>query len=71
MITQQVASYLIKKMANVVKNTSKSSADSTDDLFKRYLSEKARKAPVDVIVNGNINNDAIVEAFRWRAAALV
>jgi acyl-CoA oxidase len=71
MITQQVASYLIKKMMNAVQNPSKQSADPTDDLFKQYLSERSRKSPQDVISNGRINNDAIVEAFRWRAADLV
>jgi acyl-CoA oxidase len=71
MITQQVASYLIKKMTNAVQNSSKKSADPTDDLFKQYLSERSRKLPQDVIDNSRVNNDAIVEAFRWRAADLV
>jgi acyl-CoA oxidase len=71
MITQQVASYLIKKMTNAIQDSSKKPADPTDELFKQYLSKRNRKSPQDVIVNGRINNDAIVEAFRWRAADLV
>jgi acyl-CoA oxidase len=71
MITQQVASYLIKKMTTAVQNPSTKSADLTDDLFKQFLSERSRKSPQDVISHGQINNDAIVEAFKWRAANLV
>ncbi|QDS78091.1 hypothetical protein FKW77_003887 [Venturia effusa] len=65
-----VASYLIKKMAGAVQSSSTQPADSTDDLFKQYLSRKNRKSPHDIIVNGRTDNDAIVEAFRWRAAHL-
>lgn len=71
MITQQVASYLIKKMASAVQNSSKTSADPTDELFKQYLSGRNRQSPQDIILNGRIHNEAIVEAFRWRAADLV
>lgn len=71
MITQQVASYLIKKMETAVEKPNSKVVDKTDELFKHYLSTKDRKTPADVVVNGNINNAAIVEAFRWRAADLV
>jgi acyl-CoA oxidase len=71
MITQQVASYLIKKMETAVKKPASKVEDKTDELFKHYLSTKDQKKPADVIVNGTIDNAAIVEAFRWRAADLV
>lgn len=71
MITQQVASYLIKKMESAVKNPTGKGADKTDELFKSYLASKNDKRPSDVILNGHINNSAIVDAFRWRAAELV
>jgi hypothetical protein len=71
MITQQVSAYLIKKMDAVVKNPSMKAADSTDELFKTYLSERGNRKPVDIFVNGEINGSAIVDAFKWRAADLV
>lgn len=71
MITQQVASYLIKKMETAVKNPNGKAADKTDELFKYYLANKSNKRPADVINNGQIDNAAIAEAFRWRAAELV
>ena len=71
MITQQVASYLIKKMDATVKNSNNHSTDQTDKLFKRYLISKNKKSPADVVIGGQIDNNAIAEAFRWRAADLV
>jgi acyl-CoA oxidase len=71
MITQQVASYLIKKMETAIKKPHERVADKTDELFKYYLATKDKKRPADIIVNGKINNAAIAEAFRWRAAELV
>lgn len=71
MITQQVASYLIKKMTSVVQTPSRSSADPTDDLFKQYLSERNSRTSQDVIYGGLPDNKAIVDAFKWRAADLV
>ena len=71
MITQQVASYLIKKMETAIKKPHGGAEDKTDELFKYYLANKNKKTPADVIVDGNIDNAAIVEAFRWRAAELV
>lgn len=70
MITQQVASYLIKKMEAATKGSSKQVGDETDKLFKTYLSSKGSKTAADVIKNGDIDNDAIVGSFRWRAAEL-
>lgn len=71
MITQQVASYLIKKMETAVKSPNGKAEDKTDELFKYYLANKEKKRPADVVLNGKIDNAAIVEAFRWRAAELV
>jgi hypothetical protein len=71
MITQQVASYLIKKMETAIKKPNEKAADKTDELFKYYLATKSKKTSADIIVNGTIDNAAIVEAFRWRAAELV
>ena len=71
MITQQVASYLIKKMDSIVRKPSETLADATDRIFQAYLSEKAQMRLKDVISDGIIDNEAIVEAFQWRAADLV
>jgi acyl-CoA oxidase len=71
MITQQVAAYLIKKMDAAVKSLNSKVVDKTDELFKYYLASKSKKAPADVISDELVNNEAIVEAFRWRAADLV
>ena len=71
MITQQVASYLIKKMDDVVRNPSKPPADETDRLFQNYVREKGQHVPSHAFVNNTIDDKAIVEAFQWRATALV
>jgi acyl-CoA oxidase len=71
MITQQVASYLIKKMDDVVKNPTKPPVDETDSLFQNYIREKARRVPRHAFVNNMTDDSAIVEAFQWRAASLV
>lgn len=70
MITQQVANYLIKKMDTVVKNPNAPSKDPTDDLFRHYLETRSSKNPVDIICHGEVDDRAIVEAFKWRAAHL-
>ena len=71
MITQQVASYLIKKMDDVVKHPNNTPIDETDRLFQEYIREKGRRVARQVLLNGSIDDSAIVDAFRWRAAALV
>jgi acyl-CoA oxidase len=71
MITQQVASYLIKKMEAAIKKPGDKATDETDELFKSYLALKSDRRSSDVITDGRINNETIVEAFRWRAADLV
>ncbi|KIW05444.1 uncharacterized protein PV09_03333 [Verruconis gallopava] len=70
MITQQVASYLIKKMEAAVNTPSAPATDKTDELFKMYLSTRDNRTPVCVLSQGSISNEAIMEAFRWRAAVL-
>ena len=71
MITQQVASYLIKKMESIVKDPNAKSVVPIDDAFKGYLSSRSRRAPASVLSNGVVDEKAIVEAFQWRAADLV
>lgn len=70
MITQQVASYLIKKMTAAVKSPDSKATDATDKGFKDYLrarhySDKGNKYDI-------LNSDkAIVDAFQRRAVAMV
>jgi acyl-CoA oxidase len=70
MITQQVASYLIKKMESIVKNPNAKPKDQADGLFQQYLRQRSLRSPRDIIRNGNVDNEAVVDAFRWRAADL-
>ncbi|KAK3074212.1 hypothetical protein LTS18_014295, partial [Coniosporium uncinatum] len=70
MITQQVASYLIKKMAAVVKDPRAPSRDPADMLFKHYLERKDRPPTKDILKGDKIDDEAISEAFAWRAAHL-
>jgi acyl-CoA oxidase len=74
MITQQVAAYLIKKMTAVAKDPDGNSTDSTEDNLRNFV--KARTVPqhlpqcagpFDVLKS----DQALVDAFQWRAAALV
>jgi hypothetical protein len=71
MITQQTASYLIKKMQEVVENSGSPSNDDTQRLYGRYVQEKQQRNPSRAVGPGRIDDIAIVEAFQWRAAALV
>jgi acyl-CoA oxidase len=69
MITQQTASYLIKKMDTTMRRPVGPSKDPTEELFSFY---RGSSKPLSRVVDGNaIDNDAIVEAFKWRAAELV
>jgi len=70
MITQQVASYLIKKMAAVVKDPRAPSQDPADILFKYYLERKDCPPTKDILKGDKIDDEAISEAFAWRAAHL-
>lgn len=70
MITQQVASYLIKKMESTVENPNAKPKDQADELFQQYLRQTSQRSPRDIIRNGNVDNDAVLDAFRWRAADL-
>jgi len=71
MITQQVASYLIKKMSVAAKDPSKAVEDITDELFKYYLKQRENHSPKEIVISETIDSSAIVAAFRWRAADLV
>ncbi|KAF1928514.1 acyl-CoA oxidase [Didymella exigua CBS 183.55] len=72
MITQQVASYLIKKMQQCVESPDAASKDPTDELFKHYLQNKDHRIPESYLdpQNGEIDDASIVSVFQWRAAAL-
>ncbi|ORY05573.1 hypothetical protein BCR34DRAFT_519496 [Clohesyomyces aquaticus] len=70
MITQQVAAHLIKKMASCVSNPNAPPKDPTDTLFQFYLKNHAHHIPQNVVRADQISDQAIVEAFQWRAADL-
>lgn len=71
MITQQVAAYLIKKMAEAVKHPDAAPKDPTDELFQYYLKNRGHRIPQTVMKkDGSIDDQAIVEIFQWRAADL-
>jgi acyl-CoA oxidase len=70
MITQQVAAYLIKKMTDAVNNPSAAPKDPTDELFQFYLKNKGHRIPQTVMKDRQVNDQAIVEIFQWRAADL-
>ena len=71
MITQQVANYLIKKMTAAVEKPNTESEDTTQDFFKEYLKLRNTSRPQEIThTDGSISDGAIVEAFKWRAAAL-
>jgi hypothetical protein len=68
MITQQAASFLIKKMT-AAKGPKFNARDRTDEFFAWYLN--GTRPFVKVVQGSEISNEAIVTAFRWRAAELV
>ncbi|KAF2018105.1 acyl-CoA oxidase [Aaosphaeria arxii CBS 175.79] len=70
MITQQVASYLIKKMTHAVANLDAPPKDPTDELFQFYLKNRAHRIPQTVAHDGEYDDQAIVDVFQWRAADL-
>jgi acyl-CoA oxidase len=71
MITQQVAAYLIKKMTLCVQNEGAAPQDPTEELFKGFLRDRDHHTPRSLLAaDGSINDDALVQIFRWRAAAL-
>ncbi|KAF2229517.1 acyl-CoA oxidase [Viridothelium virens] len=71
MITQQVSNYLIKKMTAAVEEPHMESKDALSDHFRRYLKQRTTARPQEVITsNGTIDDTALVEAFKWRAATL-
>jgi acyl-CoA oxidase len=70
MITQQVAQYLIKKMTEAVNNPSAATNNPTEQMFQVYLANRSRYTPQNVISGTKVNDQAIVNAFQWRAADL-
>ncbi|KAI8934320.1 hypothetical protein NX059_009057 [Plenodomus lindquistii] len=70
MITQQVASHLIKKIGEAIKDPNAPARDSTDLLFQSYLKHKDHHTPQSVVKDGRVDDQAIVEAFQWRVADL-
>ena len=71
MITQQVAAYLIKKMTAVIKYPDAKPTDTTDELFQWYLKTKDSPPMLDLFAHDEIDDRALLDAFRWRAADLV
>ncbi|OCK85349.1 acyl-CoA oxidase [Lepidopterella palustris CBS 459.81] len=70
MITQQVAAYLIKKMTAAVENPDAPPADALDELFQMYLRDSGRRLPQNVVHGSEVDDEAIVDVFQWRAADL-
>jgi hypothetical protein len=66
MITQQVASYLIKKMEVMAKDSTQTPKDRVDEIFKAHLTKKTLNTRI--LRSGNIDVDAVVKVFEWRAA---
>jgi acyl-CoA oxidase len=66
MITQQVASYLIKKMEGIAKDPTQSPKDRVDEIFKTHLVKK--RLNTNILRSGNIDVDAVVKVFEWRVA---
>jgi acyl-CoA oxidase len=71
MITQQVAAYLIKKMATAVETPDVVGTDGTDRLFREFV--RNQKISVSARPGYDVlNNDrSIVRSFELRATALV
>jgi acyl-CoA oxidase len=71
MITQQVAAYLIKKMTSAVGDPARAPQDAIDEVFRYYLVNRLHRRPQAILdPNGSINDQVIVDVFRWRAADL-
>ena len=66
MITQQTASYIIKRMTEVTKSPNKTTKESIDAQFRRYLSTNEAQPNFDII-----HSDAdLVSAFEHRCSYL-
>ncbi|RMZ90015.1 hypothetical protein DV736_g2761, partial [Chaetothyriales sp. CBS 134916] len=66
MITQQTASYLIKRMQAVVEYPNQLSSESVDAQFKQYLGDATAPQVMDILSD----DEALVKAFRHRASYL-
>ncbi|KAI9708723.1 MAG: hypothetical protein M1820_003678 [Bogoriella megaspora] len=71
MITQQLASHLIKRMTSAIKDPRSKSMDTTDEYFKYYLLHRDSSRPYNIFPSdSNVEDSALVSAFQWRAASL-
>ncbi|EOA92254.1 hypothetical protein ACJQWK_03762 [Exserohilum turcicum] len=68
MITQQVAAHLIKKMGDAVKDPDAAPKGPTDELFRFFLENRTRRIPQTVVKEGVVDDQSIVDVFKWRAA---
>ena len=66
MITQQTASYLIKRMQAVIEKPNQASSESIDVQFKRYLRIVSSRPNFNVLSD----DGALVQAFQHRASYL-
>ncbi|RMZ84629.1 hypothetical protein DV737_g1220, partial [Chaetothyriales sp. CBS 132003] len=66
MITQQTASYLIKRMQAVVENANQPSSESVDVQFKQYLGSATTPPALDILSD----DGALVRAFQHRVSYL-
>jgi acyl-CoA oxidase len=66
MITQQTASYLIKRMTDAVKKPNGAATASVDTQFRQYLQTKASRRDFNIYSN----DSDLVNAFRHRASYL-
>jgi acyl-CoA oxidase len=71
MITQQVASYLIKKMTAAIKSPNSAASDDTDANLKAFLKAQEHSGKENDYLDILNDDHAIVLAFRTRAAHLV
>ncbi|KAF2127143.1 acyl-CoA oxidase [Dothidotthia symphoricarpi CBS 119687] len=70
MIMQQVAAYLIEKMTAAVKHPQPPSKDPTYELFHFYLANRTHQCPQTFLPDGSIDDQIIVDMFKWCAAEL-
>lgn len=71
MITQQVAAYLIKKMAVAVESPSTPGADKTEAGFKGFIQNKQSTNPSQSDYDVLDRDEDIVKSFEMRATSLV
>ncbi|KAK5056228.1 hypothetical protein LTR84_012781 [Exophiala bonariae] len=67
MITQQTASYLIKRMQTCIETPTMTPVDKVDITFLQFLTTSSRRRSLDLIAYGP---DDLVAAFQYRASYL-